>query len=92
MSTNVNQDNSHTNEAIDTFRRQLRHTHFIALGSAALGLILGGGLGYLLDLALDKKYFYTIIGFVLGFVLMNILAITTTRKMINRERTRSRAR
>ena len=92
MSAKTNQDNSRANQAIDTFRRQLRQTHLIALTRAALGLVLGGGLGYALDLVLDKKFFYTIIGLVLGFVLMNIITIATTRKMINRERTRSHAR
>ena len=68
------------------FRRLMTKTRWISIVSAlGCALIFGGG-GYCLDLALDKKNFWTIIGLVIGFVVMNIVSVILSRKMIDSER------
>ena len=69
-----------------TFKRLMKKTRVISL-TASLGSIAVFGIGgYCLDLALDKRNFCTIIGLVVGFVVMNILSVIMCKRMWERER------
>lgn len=68
------------------FRRLMKKTRWISVISALGCVVIFGGGGYCLDLALDKKNFWTIIGLVVGFVVMNIVSVILSRKMIESER------
>jgi len=73
-------------ETSDRFRDLMGKTRVISL-ICSLGSITVFGLGgFLLDLALDKKNFCTIIGLVMGFVVMNIASVMMSRRMVERER------
>ena len=67
--TTENQRNSIT---IGQIRRRALLTSLIA---SIICLIVFGGIGYLLDLTLDKKPIFFIIGIVLAFISTNLLVI-----------------
>ncbi|MBQ6436186.1 hypothetical protein IJJ27_01330 [bacterium] len=73
-------------DTVGTFRRLMRKTRVISLVSSLGSIAVFGIGGYCLDLALDKKNFCTIIGLVVGFVVMNILSVIMSKRMWERER------
>ena len=61
------------------YREFFRRIRVISFMSVFLALLIGGGSGLVLDLLLDKKPLWTIIGLVAGLVIANLLAVILSR-------------
>jgi F0F1-type ATP synthase assembly protein I len=53
----------------------------LASACVAVSLIICGGGGYLLDLILDKKPFFVIIGLALGLIVTDVLVVVIGKKI-----------
>lgn len=73
-------------DEVDDFRRLMKKVRLISIVTSLGSIAVFGGLGWLLDLILDKKNFCTIIGLVIGFVVMNITSVVFSKRMVDRER------
>ena len=87
MTTTVDPQTKQDIATLNKFSTLLRRLRWVSIGSALGAIVVFGGLGYVLDLLLDKKYFYTIIGLVIAFVVMNISVIYFSRRLAQHEGT-----
>ncbi len=79
-------DNNDLDLEVNSFKRRTRHIRILSLVCTLTSIAICGGCGYLIDRWLDKNNFYTIIGFILAFVFMNVSVIYLSKKYINQER------
>jgi len=70
------------------FKKIMGQIHIISVLAAVGSITVFGGLGYLLDLALDKKNFCTIIGLAIGFVFMHITSVIMSQQLLKSPRIR----
>jgi F0F1-type ATP synthase assembly protein I len=73
--------NKSTPAPVLDLNRIRRQTLLVATVSVALNVLVFGGIGYGLDLVLDKKPFFLIIGFAVAYVMTTVFVVILSKKL-----------